>query len=108
MDATQFFSNYAARKTLFDLPDGGQIELRELSLGQRSKVLDELRKDAIRGQAAVVAESCPLFTAQDIDKLLDMPGQLIADMAAVVLEISGLGDDEKNSESDPSNDLNID
>jgi len=99
MNKNDFFNQYKPKSVDFEMPDGNKIRLVELSLGQRGELQSLVTDDSARAQAVIVTMSCPLFTADDVDKLLGMPGDLISSIATAALGLSGLNDgddDEKN------------
>ncbi len=91
MDKNIFFEQNKLKTVMFTPPAGGEIELRELTAGQRSKLQKIIADDPVKAQAHIIAMSCPLFDENDVDKLLTMAGSLVEKMADVVIEISGVG-----------------
>jgi hypothetical protein len=97
MDKQAFFSAYAPKKEAYSLPDGGEIEISELTLKQRGRLHASAKTDPIEAQALVVCMGCALFDDGDLEAVQGMPGDLITDIADAILSLSGLNEDaEKN------------
>lgn len=91
MDKKQFFSSIQLKSEKFTLPTGDEIELHELTAGDRDKVLpDHKEGSTAKAQARMVALCCPDFSEEDIPSLLKLPAELLDNMANVVVKLSGL------------------
>lgn len=98
MDKKAFFSSIKLKSEKFTLPTGDVIELRELTSGDRDRVLPEYKESGTsKAQAKMVAICCPEFSEEDIPELMKLPAGLLDSMANVVVRLSGLlqGQDEK-------------
>lgn len=102
----QFFKQLAAAPIVYALESGETIELVQLSLGQRSQLIELTQHDSIRAQATIVTMACPFLADGDVDAVLGLPGAAIAAMADKVMEISGLkteADEDDEKKSGPAN-----
>ena len=99
MDKKSFFNSIKLKSEDFKLPTGDVVKLFELTAGQREKVFEELEANkVVRAQARIVALSCDSFTEEDIDQLLNLPGELLTNMADVVSRLSGMdGESQKKT-----------
>lgn len=106
-----FFNHCPLKTACFNIGDS-KVELHELTLAQRSELLDIIDKDSVRAQAHIVMMGCDLFDETDLEKLMSR-GAVIKDMADKIYQLSGLAGDslqaaEKNLESDSSTGSNSD
>lgn len=91
MDKKAFFSSIQLKSEQFTLPTGDVIELRELTSGDRDRVLPDYKEGSTaKAQARMVALCCPDFSEEDIPSLLKLPAVLLDEMANVVVRLSGL------------------
>lgn len=90
MDKSSFMAAFAAKTESYTLPNGAEVELRELTAEQRGKLHTVSQKDATEAQALVVAMSCPCLDEGDTQDLLQLPAGDLDAMANKVLQLSGL------------------
>lgn len=79
----------------FELPNGKTLQLRELTAKERGKLREITDGDMIEAQAKIVILGCDLLSDDDLEKLVNLPGSLLTDMADKVLLLSGLADKEE-------------
>lgn len=95
MDKQSFFSQGALKTIDYTMPDGKAVVLSALSVAQRGKMRACVSKDSVKGQALVVCMACDVLDEKDIEAVMGMSGELVADISDKVLEISGLADKPK-------------
>lgn len=77
------------------------ILLHELTVAQRSRILDIVEQNPVKAQAHIVAMGCDLFDendAGDIDRLLAM-GSLVKRMADKIYELSAIAPESEDEEA---------
>lgn len=97
----------AALKTgSVDLPGGGAVAIRELTLHERGEFVDRVRSDPKSLGAWLVARGCTdeggsrLLTDDDVKALENSSPAVIDAIGSAILELSGLGQ-KKDEETDP-------
>lgn len=111
-DKSVLLSAWSRKRATFDIGDGREVGVTELSLTSRAAIQDAIKREVSdeRVRAMVVAHGCDVFTDDDIDTLMTDTGRHKLEKAsAFVLALSGLGADAvedaaKNSESDRKHD----
>ena len=92
MDADTFFKKAGFRSETFS-KDGVKIELRELSLAQRRAVLESAEENHPTEvmAALAVSMSCPAFTEDDVEKLVEtVRPEILVAAASQVYRISNM------------------
>jgi len=92
MNKEKFFQQNKLKTKNFKLNSGDNVELQELTAGQRGELQSIITKDHTRAQAQMITMSCPLFDKNDVDRILTMSGLLIERMANMIIELSGFGE----------------
>lgn len=101
MDKAQFLKTHG-RKSKVVTVGGDEIAISELTLGQRSKLMPEIKKSPINAQVLVVCMGCDLFdenNPDDAEAVAGLDPDFLLELSDEILNLSGLGDEsaEKNS-----------
>lgn len=97
MNRKQFLKAAALKKKTITM-DGDELEITELSMAQRSKLMDAVRDesvDVMRKTALIVCMGVSFFdetNPADVDEVAAL-GEVIMDVSNQILSLSGLGDD---------------
>lgn len=103
MDKKKFFASAGFRSEVFK-SNGSKFEIRELSLAERRAVLDASGNDypAEVIAAYTVALSCPAFTEDDVEKLIEsVRPEILLAASARIFQLSGMIGESKTEAKKP-------
>ena len=93
MNKKDFLAACVLRTGTVKLPDGGEVEVRELTVRERSKLREMVSGDPVSAQAHILAMGCPALEG-DHEAALDLPGGLVSTISDAILSLSGLTEPE--------------
>ncbi len=93
MSKEQFFKAGAVKTEPYKFPNGYETQVRGLTLAERSKFLKDFKDDP-SAEAYLVAIGCEEIDENDIEQVRKMPSQITSEISALVIRLSGLGDED--------------
>jgi len=101
MDKATFLAQARTLRTAtVPMRDGGEVEVRELTVRERGKLREAINgADPVSAQAQIVAMGCPVLEG-DAEAVMDLPGGLVTELSDAILELSGLTEGEQSPKAD--------
>lgn len=105
MSKEQFFAACSVSTEEYSFSDDYKVMLRGLTLRQRKELVD-VADDPVMQNAMLLVAGCDELDDGDIDSILDLAGDKLNDMVAIILRLSGIMPEKKHSQE--SSDSSID
>lgn len=93
MNKKDFFKAAALKTEKLTIDGFGEVELHELTVGQRGKLAD-LAKDTTQvQQAKLIIMGCDMFDESDIESLCNISYSVTEKLTSKIMSLSGMGGD---------------